>query len=173
MPKIKYNKEDLLWEATRRNEDYKASYHQLRIDQPDTIDKWKRLWHPSVNYRWRIAGAIDPLISAKEIKEKVDLGAKLSEVHPYYKVFQDERRPVVHHKIPDILYHASEGASKSSFKLDYAKIERPMYRWLKKLLAQAKNRMVLTINPLAKENEIIKEIKKIRDEGLRTIKAEI
>jgi len=173
MSKIKYNKEDLLWEATRRNEEYKASYHQLRIDQPDTIDKWKRLWHPYVNYRWRITGAIDPSISAKEIQERVDFGAKLSEVHPYYKVFQDERRPVVHHKIPDILYHVSEGASKSSFKLDYAKIEQPMYRWLKELLAQAKNRIIITINPLVKEKEIIKEVKMIRDESLKTIKAEI
>lgn len=173
MPKIKYNKEDLLWEATRRNEDYKASYHQLRSEQPDPVDKWKRLWHPYVNYRWRISGAIDPSISAREIKENVGSGAKLSEVHPYYKTFDDERRPVIQHKIPDILYQASRDDSKSSSKLSQVEIEQSMYKWLKELIAQTKNRMVLTINPLAKEKEIIKEVKTIRDEGLRTIKAEI
>lgn len=171
MTKVKYKKEDLLWEATRRNEEYKAYYYKLIEKQSDEVDKWKRIWNPYNNYKWKIPGAIDPSIDVDEIKEKINSGADPLEVHPYFRFFRDEKKAVIHHTTPEL------GAIRNTRPLsihhsDKVKIDAPLYKWVHDFIVTTKNRIVISINPLATDKTIKKEIKKIKDRALRNIKKE-
>lgn len=104
-----YSKEDLLWEATRRNEVYKAEYKKLHKQYlqahpsiktinylPYPSGHWK-IWlagkglqqNPSPEYDYKkMAGWMNPDISVDQIKVDIESGYHPFEVHPYYSVFE-------------------------------------------------------------------------------------
>jgi len=172
MIKTKYAKEDLLWEATRRNEEFKEYYYKLIRRQNGKIDRWKRLWDIPNNYRWKIPGAIDPSISVDEIKEKIDSGADRSDVHPYFKYFRDEKKSVIHHITPGLGAIRNTGSSFIQHS-DKVKIDTPLYKWMHNFIVTTKDRIVISISPLANYDIIEKEIKKIRKRALKNIKKDI
>jgi len=108
MTKLRNPKADLLWEATRRNENYKKEYHnELRKFQkkfPDhPKENFKRLPSPDSN-RWKIKmGGINPITKKlcsfywldpetelNEIWDDVNKRKNL-QLHPYNHLFPDER----------------------------------------------------------------------------------
>jgi hypothetical protein len=88
---MKFNKADLLWEATRRNEDYKSLYFE--VVGKDVQDIWKRIWHPW-NYNWKMDGLLHPDITIDDIKTKIELGCKVELIHPYYYIL----KPIVQYE---------------------------------------------------------------------------
>jgi hypothetical protein len=92
-PKQKYQREDLVWEAVRRNELYKKDYSLLLQQESNKnreIAKFERLpWCLGYSLRWKMNGLRDSEISVDEIKEVIASGERLpGEVHPYYYLYK-------------------------------------------------------------------------------------
>ncbi|MFH2058587.1 MAG: hypothetical protein ABIJ59_06775 [Pseudomonadota bacterium] len=107
MTKLKNPKADLLWEATRRNENYKKGYYDAlkifqkkypdqprenfkRLPSPDT-DRWKiKMVGPNpIEKKWCTFCWLDPDVQLKEIWEDIIKRDSLW-MHPYNHLFQDE-----------------------------------------------------------------------------------
>lgn len=155
---MKYEKEDLFWEATRRNENYKIDYYNLRDNQKGEVSRWRRLWHPSTNYKWRIPGVIDPTISIDEIKKKIENGADPMQVHPYYKKYRHEKKAVLLHNLP--------------YPLTQDNIDDTLNRWVQTLVSDCNNRLLVSVNPNSNDDEIFKQIKSIKKDFNLKIKDE-
>lgn len=169
MAKIKYIKADLLWEATRRNEEYKEFYRQVSSQTSGETSKWERIWHPG-NYRWKIQGLLHPSISVDDIREKIKAGSDPNEVHPYFYMFDGEHKAVVQLHIPKF---QSDCLNEPIVHLNTIKIDSSEYKWFQQLKTIANDRILLSINPMATDKAIIKEIKKLKSSKRRLLKNEL
>jgi len=109
MPDNKYTVADLLWEATRRNKDYKNDYalmlEKYRNSYGTDAQNVKHL--PYANYdKWKIllafengtstsySGWLDPNIEIDGIKRDIESGAPALSVHPYeYFTIINSKKP--------------------------------------------------------------------------------
>jgi hypothetical protein len=93
---LNYSKADLLWESTKRNEDYKSIYYELaNANSPKT--KWDKIYNFGA-YRWMTNGFLDPSISSEQINNKILNGEIEEGFHPYYHYFA--KKEIRHHVIP-------------------------------------------------------------------------
>ncbi len=155
--KITYNREDLIWEAVRRNEVFKIdlkNYHEnvtpdensSRLNKHDIFmrDKWTIGFAPS-----------DCNVSVDEIKEAINNGEDPHFVHPYTWIFGYVNEAVIFHNLSKIeLVHMEEVSR-------YVVIG-PHRGKLNKFLHNTKERIVVSIEPSASDKEIMKEIQKIK-----------
>lgn len=110
-----YTKADLIWEATRRNEDYKEYFNKTKsvetlheiylFGEPDIEGDRKRLmegdesfikmFFTGENQRWKVTKLVDPSVSISEIKEQIENGDNPHDVHPYYWMYHAEKKCVI------------------------------------------------------------------------------
>lgn len=164
-----YGKADLLWEATRRNEEYKSLYNQVIGQMDDAESKLKRVWHPGT-YRWKIHGLLNPSISIDEIRARIKGGADPNETHPYYYLFESERQGIIWHQVPDIepgclndsTSHSAETETNSSDCI-----------WYQNLRTITQERILVSINPMTSDRVIFEEIKKLKKGSRHILKDEL
>ena len=81
---FRYEREDLVWEAVRRNEEYKQFYLESKNEYPEDKNENKSFIKNHTN-RWQICEeeVLNPNITAKELRQKIINGASPVAVHPY------------------------------------------------------------------------------------------
>ena len=108
MTKLRNPKADILWEATRRNENYKKGYYDAlkkyqkkypdqsrenfkRLPSPDT-DRWKinMFGLNPIARQWCTFCWLDPEVTVEEIWDAI-LERNSTVIHPYTHLFPDER----------------------------------------------------------------------------------
>jgi len=183
MEDTSYSKADLLWEATRRNEEYKSFYNQVAGPVNETEYRWNRTWHPG-NYRWKIHGLLHPSLSVDDIHAEIKAGADPNKVHPYYYMFKNEHKAILQHHVPTIesKYYDKQNRPQDDGKFDLAaddrlqddlKIDSTDYKRYQEFRAIVKDRILLSINPMATDKDIIDEIKKLKKEKRIVLRHEV
>ncbi len=168
MPDYKYDKADILWEATRRNEEYKKHYQNVLNEFPvNKIAQWVRDCQPG-NERWNIQILIDPAITIDEIKKDIDSGKNPEEAHPYYHFLK--QYPVIQHKIPKMDFSSKKAGV---VNLDTIYVAPKDIKLMIQFSNLIKNRVVVSFDPKANDALIKKEIKKIRKKILKQDKERI
>lgn len=108
---------DLVWEGTRRNEEYKRNYRAFAKADDGS------LWY---NGRWRIyPKLIDPSLSIRRIKERIAAGERFDDVHPYWRDFA--RVAVIEHHLP-MDSHCADLRTCDRTGKDLFRIESPRQR---------------------------------------------
>ena len=173
MSNIKYTKADLMWEATRRNEDYKNDYaqklKQYRDDYKNNLDiNIVYLPYPSSD-RWEIAmpilkenrsiikilGWLDPRVDIDKIKKEIDSGAPALSVHPYAHTLEYNMTN------PNMYYHhIYQPSQKNNYFFEHhikgLNPDTDVYVCIKKYFIR--DRVLLLIDPTAEDKIIMKSI---------------
>jgi len=196
----KYSKADLLWEATRRNEDYKKDYLEVYKDyakENPHISKGNIKRLPlAESDRWRIKMMgedqffksspetywLDPKVSFEEIQEEI-MHYNNVVLHPYYHLFQSKKLPWVFYYYRDSsigLQNKKDNAYEDHLRdtpegrnlefFEY-KINETVYVCIKR--SQVDKKILLMIDPLKTDDEIQQSVKEIKNEVLKTIKRRI
>jgi len=164
-----YCKADLLWEATRRNEDYKRLYEEVAGSRNEDKSKWERIWHPG-NFRWKIHRLLHPSLSIDDIRAKIDKGADPNEVHPYHYMFEYEHQAIIQHHVPKIDSTDNDNPNRAQ---DGVKIDSDDYKKYQEFRAIVSNRILLSINPMTRDKDILPAIKKLKKDKRINIKQEL
>ncbi len=163
--------EDLIWEATRRNENYKKDYREFEKKRK------KNKYHHDTGHPWNLlSGFVDPNITIeeikKEIKKKITAGNPYKKVHPYWhlrdKYYIKTEKAVIFHDVQDDSEVVEPNyrrvpPAKDFFNYTFydSSPEGCVYLCIDKEVVS--DRIVLSINPLANDDEIIGAIKKKKD----------
>ena len=151
-----YRKEDLVWEAVRRNEAYKAAF-RLTLEKDNSIVSSTFKGAMCLIFETNIL--LDPSIKIDDIEEKITSGKNPFDVHPYYDYFKSGTKPALHHIMPAEIYrHRWDLLEDSSSE----KVEAMFDKYLKlnnRLFQETENRIIISIDPLASDNAISQEIK--------------
>lgn len=173
----KYTRADLLWEATRRNEDYKSDYISVlgkyRNDLKDygsitelpyvSFKRWGIVMVKESETRLKIFGWLDPEIDVNEINKKISSGVNPLSVHPYAYLHE------LSITNPNMYYHLMQKSPGQHFSEQ--KIDDDIYVCIKKDLVR--NRFLALIDPLSEDAFILKSIKQIKKKILKEMKREI
>jgi len=200
MENPKYTKADLIWEATRRNEDYKKDYKEVYdkyivTNHMDNIASLKRIPDEKPN-KWKIRmdGGLgfetyywlDPTTTLENIYAEIKETGN-SRLHPYYRLF---RSPV---KINDSFYHGQAWiethnvaylenhekenndvkATSGFFRLEIEISDEKSLNLICVDERDIEDQVLLTIHPLNTDEEIKNHVKKIKNKALRSIAAKI
>lgn len=173
----KYNEADLLWEATRRNveyrndflamlEKYRADSRHKEIENPGYLpyissDRWSILMVKEDDDRIRVFGWLDPSIEIDEIKKEIRSGAVPVSVHPYAYIHELKRTN------PNIYYHHDSKQDRNEYFTEHT-INDSTYVCIKKGIIR--NRVLVLIDPTASDKTIIDTVKDIKEEVLKAIR---
>lgn len=163
-----YTKEDLVWEAVRRNEHYKKYYlGWTENDLPERSSKYQGLEiFPLDNY-WKLSRLYDPSICIDDFKEQIEKGTEPPDSHPYYRLFnRPETIPVIFHGVPGSKYYTYEPQTLDAF---HESDNNKNILCIKK--SQIIDRVVISIDPLASNKTLFAEIKEIKKDRLQALKA--
>ncbi len=143
---------DLMWEGTRRNEEYKREYQDF-VSSNDS-----GLWYSG---KWLIFPKLfDPTISIHTIKERLLAGERFEEVHPYWQEFK--RGAVSAHQLPPPDSHCTSLANCDRIGGDFFLIESLHHRHYYCISEmELAGRLVVSINPYSTEASVKKAIEKI------------
>jgi hypothetical protein len=160
--KIAYTKEDLMWETLRRNENYKTFYEQevKEKSSKDNVPKQQRENHFLIDPRFKLLKLFDPSIDILEIKKNINEGYDPRNVHPYNHLTK-KQQPIIQHRIPNA---KSMTFIPSKYDFDKAGDNNDLVSIQRSIL---QDRLVLSIDVLAKEKDIIKGVQRIRDAALK------
>jgi hypothetical protein len=164
MTKLKYAKEDLIWEATRRNEGYKRLF-KSNVDESTKTALARDFF--GLNF------LADPNLDIGKIKDNIASGADPKEAHPYHGFFEKNEKPVAQHKIPDFVYqywdelYTSEQDDTSNIKKHQEQFET----WFQPFLNQMSGRILISIDPECSDSEIFAGITEIKRKAVRKKKA--
>ena len=161
--------EDLIWEATRRNENYINDYNEF-VEENRKMEN-ENLFHSG--QPWNLKnGLVDPAITIKDIKKKIAAGDPPEKVHPYWhlrdKYYIKTEAAVIFHDVQDDNEVVEPNyrrvpPSKDFFNYTFndSSPEGYVYRCIDKVVVS--DRIVLSINPLANDDEIVDAIKEKKD----------
>ncbi len=162
---IDYKEEDLIWEAVRRKESYKRYYYNALNQNRDkeSIDRLRGFKCWPKDQRFMLSRLFDPSCDIHEIKNNIIAGTISQEAHPYWDL-SIKKKAVLQHAVPGRDQFPSDNLPRYQFKEDESN---------KSLLIIDKSRLidrvVISIDPLAKEEVIKREIEQIRDKALSFI----
>jgi hypothetical protein len=192
--KNKYTKEDLLWEATRRNQIYRDEFQNI-IDDKNTllvselgcghqygfveVQRIRKLIFdkkilPAYSERWGIE-FYNPYISVDDIKEEISKGYSIKEEHPYYNYYGMQELSVIEHKTlknkPELFdKNYNSNYNSKNFKLIKKHFSYPYFIISPKAII---NRTVISFNPESNFNDIIEKINNIRNRKLKNVKLQL
>jgi hypothetical protein len=152
---MSYTKADLLWEATRRNENYKKFYFEVAKSSQSKKDIWNKFWHPG-NYQWKVDGLLDPSISSDEINTQIIKGALRNDFHPYYYILSKSK--VNQHIPPKWLLILDAQLTCNPNNDDLAEL----LNWLRLKVFNDSNRILISFDIFENDEVIFGEIKKIK-----------
>jgi hypothetical protein len=174
--KMKYTKEDLLWEAVRRNVNFQKFYND-ELERRNLSKKAQpeearlELFLVGEAADWQITRLPDPSIDIDKIKSQMEdrkkRGMDPSGLHPYMNVFRDKNRPVILHSVPGSPYEdivptehkkymlVEDPASKKVVCIEKSKLINDPYD-------DRIHRVLISIDPLAADKAIFEEVKRIK-----------
>lgn len=159
-----YKQEDLVWEAVRRNENYRSYYSKSlknNLDKRSSKFEGLEIW-PIDNY-WKLSKLYDPEINIDDIKKQIEQGAKPSDVHPYYKLFnRSETKQVIFHGVPGSKYYDFKSKTHHDF-FESSNDKNSLF--IKK--SEIIDRVVISIDPSTSNNILFDDIKKIKANALK------
>jgi len=160
--KTDFTKEDLMWETLRRNENYKTFYREVVKGKSgkDNIFKHQSEHHFLIDPHFKLLKLFDPSIDVLKIKKQIVNGADRRHVHPYDHLTK-KRHPVIQHRIPEAK-SLSFIPSENDF---YKEEDNKDFIFIKRSVL--KDRLVVSIDILAREEKIIKDIKIMREVALK------
>jgi hypothetical protein len=155
----RYVKEDLIWEAVRRNEKYKIGFHEIQKQLNDFQSPiLEGFCYPPFDI-WRTNIAVAPSISAKDLKE-LSPDEKWTKWHPYLRDNMANTKSKVVIEINDLLKPLSTGWRDINLS-DEITAERIM-QVSRKLKNHHQNRIFISIDPsVSYKNDIEPLIKEI------------
>jgi hypothetical protein len=176
-----YTKEDLLWEATRRNELYRAEFQDV-IEDPETylimevgcsiyyanehtriqnLIRKKRIF-PAFSERWGIEFH-NPYESVEDIVHKISVSEYEKESHPYYYWYRNKDIPVQEHRLPENKPISLKEIALRKY-INYKEFTNVQSDYSGALLIISRNsvkeRLVISINPDSNMELINKDLKK-------------
>jgi hypothetical protein len=164
--KQKYQREDLIWEAVRRNELYKKDYYQLLSKKygDREIPKWEKLYYFCEYFHWEMLWLFNHKIDIDEIKVAIASGELKEKDHPYHHIYKVNRYPVIQFEVPGSMFKPQKQIPRHCFTEhdgDHSIV------FIKKDVL--KDRLIISIDPMADNTQIVSdiiEIKKIASEKL-------
>jgi|GEM_PF-6074481 hypothetical protein len=169
--KVIYHKEDLLWEAVRRNEEYKEYYsNELKRQNLLSIPRDERLTIFPINLRWQMARLPDPSISIEEIKSQIetykDQGKDPGLFHPFFHIYRDQKRPVIHHHVPGSPYNKISKDTPEKYNLFETENKSIVcidkHSFIQDPFHEGVSRILISINPTEIDEIIIENIREIK-----------
>lgn len=174
---VKYTKADLMWEATRRNEDYKNDYASMlekyRADSKNNLDTTIEYLPYVPSNRWMISiiretatsikifGWIDPCVDIDKIKKDISSGVPAVSVHPYAYTHELTRTN------PNIYYHQIDQQYGQQY-FSERPLEGDTYICIKKSFIR--NKILFLIDPTSEDDSIMKSIQETKKRVLKCIK---
>jgi len=155
---MKYRREDLAWEAVRRNEYYKQEYSDKVLSRQ--MGEETTLY--SLTARFKLFKLFDPDIDIDQIRKQICEGKDRKDVHPYYHLYS-KRKPILQHDVPGLYKDHRKIPSINDFNWSSRNDQMLLLR-----KAVVADRIVVSIDPTAKEDIIVEEIKSIRKRALQT-----
>ena len=162
MSKIEYEKEDLVWEATRRSELYTTIYNK-QFDEE--FAKNSSLFRLMVCRMLRTNLLLDPSIKIDEIKKKIKLGADPADVHPYYGYFETRQKPAIRHAIPAVPIDGWERVRATESEESQDRFDKYL-KLNEEFFYDTYNRVIISIDWLARDEDIFNAVKKIKNDAL-------
>ena len=161
--RINYEKEDLVWEAVRRHEHYKTSYNEVILKKNKSPD-YAATYGELLRGLFQMNVLCDPAIDIDQIQKKIADGADPKEIHPYYGFFRE--RPVIIHDFPQVArYRWDLLLPPKPKKIEMFRQE--FYKWFRHFLEETEDRIVVSINPMASNDDLKKEIIRAKSEAIR------
>lgn len=180
----KYTKADLLWESTRRNQDFRNYYSSLKryMDEynqrklTDIPSNARKLLRPLTKWAIRIMFTsnepllprllelLNPLNEIDHIRDKIISGTPIYKVHPYAYIDELEQME------SDNFYHRTMFDEFGSLFIE-KRVDGVDYICINKQLIG--NNIILLLPPTSKEAIIVRKIKEIRKLILTQIKDEV
>ena len=155
MNKTTYQKDDLIWEGTRRSEIYR-DFFKRELSESARIALARDFF--GLNF------PADPNLGIDKIEEKIASGADPKEVHPYHGFFERKENPVILHPIPDFVYqYWYEFYTLEQDGTDVSTTHKKQFEtWFYLFLNQTPGRILISIDPEFRDREI--------EAGIRTTK---
>ena len=167
MSKVKYEKEDLIWEAVRRKEFYKTCF-AMEFDKDKSKNEFLR--KRILCGICRVNFPLDPSTKIDDIKKKIASGANPADVHPFYGYLEKWQKPAIHHVIPEFAYAGWHRLKDHESEKIQDRFDEYL-QWSNELFRNIEDRIIISIDPLASDMAIADEIKKIKSEALKNAKA--
>jgi len=169
-PKHKYQREDLIWEAVRRNELYKKDYYQLLSKKygDREMPRWEKLYFFGEYLHWKMLWLFNPMIDIDELKVAIASKKLKEKDHPYHHFYQQKRYPVIQFEVPDSMFNLKKRIPKHYFFEDNN--DRSIVFIKKNVL---KDRLILSIDPMADNTQIVNDIIKIKKIASEKIKEKL
>ena len=177
MPDMKYTKEDLMWEATRRNQDYKNDYASM-LEEFRNVDanlnnsqlwrkkkKWELLLSKvtektSMGNRVQFICWLDPSVVIDDIKREIKSGTPDISIHPY-----------AYTKVkPNAYYHHANEINKNNNFVEL-QFDDEIYICIKKL--HVGNKFLFLIDPTSTDDSIMGAVQEAKGKVLKSIKNQI
>jgi hypothetical protein len=175
MNQRKYTKEDLVWEAVRRNKEYQKFYFKCLKEnfgkEDITQEIIECIFTGYVGDRWILDddSVLNPNITADNMKDRIAAGSNPSHVNPYYSLFNSgtRRKAVIEIFPPKMkaIRHDNIKNGKTTITIGWK-----MIRFLNKVSRLQKRGFFASIDPTKSEVEINKAIAKLRHEKLESLK---
>ena len=164
MSKIEYEyeKEDLVWEATRRSEFYKTAY-SMQFDE--NILKNSSTFSSVIRRIFQINFPLNPSIKIDDIKKRIKLGEDPADVHPYHGYFETRQKPAIRHVIPGVPIDGWERVRATESEESQDRFDKYL-KLNEEFFYDTYNRVIISIDPLARDEDIFNEIKKIKNDVL-------
>jgi hypothetical protein len=185
-----YTKEDLMWEAVRRNEDYREYFRcalalRKKSGSKEEIPEYHGFHHFPLDPQYKMYRVFNPDIDIQKIKGLIENGSRPEDVHPYYYLTRVEKDPpVTHHPVPHNLFDdfiklnetkkkSKRGGHKGDPLANVKRLEnafRTHERNNDQLTINRSafaNKIVLSFYPLAKAEVIIAQVLLLRGKVLK------
>ena len=158
----RYEKEDLVWEATRRSETYKSIYNK-QFDEE--FAKNSSTYNRKLSSLLELNFLLDPSTKIDDIKKKIKLGANPAKVHPCYGFFETWPKPAIHHVIPEFTRSGWERMRATESEESQVRLNKYL-KWSDEFFDETDGRIIISIDPMAKNEDILDEVKKIKNEAI-------
>lgn len=140
-------KEDLLWEATRRNENYKNNYYEI-MKLREIGDKHADFHTRHALNEWGMRFLLDPKVPFSNLQAQVDSVDEKRNSHPYIRFFGIADTPVILYQ--EFKFSANYALSRKS-KQGFNGPKTPKESHI--------NRLLISLNPFSKESEVLPPVK--------------
>jgi hypothetical protein len=156
----KYYKEDLIWEAVRRNNEYCKFYEKAQ--RGGIIEDRMPSFSGDESNRWDIeeAFAIDPNKHVDRIKDKIDRGINPESIHPYYfihKIGIRKNRTVIELDIPNYRFITNDDITDDNWTM----ISDELRSFLNKVVRYKDKMVFIAVDPETNKKTLTDKINTI------------
>ena len=168
-----YSFDDLIWEAVRRNQDYRTIYDNIRASEEALDDfeaGWDEKWADYSWSRWHLKKTFDYNLTVDDIKRKIKSGEMKDTDHPYFNYIALGREYVNYEKLPKSVYL---NCIQAAFMDITEEEKKELLFWACEFFLRNNNRVIVSLDPFENEASVVGKIKIIMKDVSKRRKKEL